>query len=485
MEMKIKEAKVYERKRRFKYGGNAVILTISVVGLFVVAYMALARGHWRIDLTANRSFSLAPQTVQVIEGLEQPVMIRAFFRPGGDLDQIFIRRKVDDVLREYAAKSDQIDYAMIDPDVDLEQTLAFGIQSDGTIVFQSNNRRKDIYQSVLFNYPSLAESSVPLFVGESLFTNALLSIIQGEIKQLCFLSGHGERKVSSDEADGLRKIFDLIKNENYLVETVSLGENTEWDKRCDLLIIAGPRMGFHSVEDQALLRYLGAGKKMILMVDPQSASGLDATLAALGVSFHKGVVFDPERRFILGPHYPTPILGNHPITEKIKEEELKPAFYLARSILIKEGERGDYEAEAILSSSEVAWGETELKVQVKATPDPDVDLEGPLVLGAAITLKSKKADMETAEKVALIFGDSNFITNGLIEIPGNKDLILNGIAWLLGQEGQIAIRPQKPDFRPLIMETQQASLVAVSTQLVYPGLILGFGLVYWWRRKRA
>ncbi len=208
------DAKAIQKRRRLKRGSLAVVVTACAIGLMVLLYVVIAEQGWRIDLTSNRSFSLSGQTVEVIKGLEGPVTIRAFFSPLGDMDQVFIRRKVDDVLQEYAKRSKKIDYKLVDPDVDLQEALAFAVRQKGTIVFQAKNGRKDIYQSVLFNYPSLAENSVPVFVGESLFTNAILNVTHGDPAQVCFLKGHGERQTDSAEADGLLNLYQILEGEN-------------------------------------------------------------------------------------------------------------------------------------------------------------------------------------------------------------------------------------------------------------------------------
>lgn len=480
MEMNRLSSQQCQRRRRLKYGSNALILTVSVIGLLVLGFVAIERTHWRFDFTANRSHTLSLQTQDILKNLSHPVRVRAFFRSGGDVDQVFIRRKVDDILQEYAKLSSKIDYEMLDPDLNVEEAIAYGIHSDGTIVFSAGQRRKDVYQSSLFNYPSLEEGSIPLFVGESLFTNALLSMTQDELRFVCFLSGHGERKADSQEAKGLTRIMSLLRHENYQVETISFGTDTDWDKRCDVLVIAGAKLGFHRREDQAIDDFLAQGGKVVLMVDPQAAIGLTATLSRLGLRFRDAVVFDPDQHFLLGPHYPSPILQEHPMTKRLREQDLRPVLYLARPLEILNRDGSDYQATPLLMTSPVAWGEIDLNSQTKPERNVGRDLEGPLTLGVAV-----ERSAESSDPVALVFGDSNFISNGLIEVPGSSDLFLNGIAWLVGSQDQISIRPQKPDFRPLVVAPGEARLIAYTTQLIYPGLILGLGLGYWWRRKRA
>jgi ABC-type uncharacterized transport system involved in gliding motility auxiliary subunit len=348
-------------------------------------------------------------------------------------------------------------------------------------VFQTGDRRKDVGQSTLFTYPSLNEQAIPQFVGESLFTNAILDLTQGERTYVCLLTGHGERN-RSGESESLSQLVQFLEKANYQVQDISFEADRGWQELCEIMLIAGPRLGLHRGEDEALLQFLNAGKRLILLVDPQSQVGLSQTLTAFGLKFHDSVVFDPSRRFVLGDHYPAPRLLEHAITEPLVQEQVTPIFYLARPLLLREGtaQQGLVSTE-LLSTSPLAWGETNLKAQVEAKPNSDADLLGPLTLAVAVT---RQGESGTTIPLAVVFGDSNFITNNLIEVPGNRELFMNSVAWLAEQQAQLAIRPHETDFRPLLLDPPQARWVSVLTQLVFPGVILGGGLSFWLRRRR-
>lgn len=464
-----------QRTRRLKYGSNALILSVAVLGIFVFLFILVERRAWRFDFTANRSFSLSEQTVEILTQLAQPVQVRAFFRRQGDLDQVYIRRRVDDVLAEYAERSGQVDYKMYDPDIDVEATLEHGIHNDGSIVFLSGERRKDIISTQLFNYPSLEESSLPLFVGESLFTNAILAITSGQERTICFLTGHREHHPHESGPEGMSSLQSALLSENYQVREVAFSENPDWQELCDLLIIAGPQLGLHRQEDQAVLSFLEQGKKLLLMVDPHAELGLQVTLGELRIEALSGVIFDTDRHFLLGPHYPAPLLLDHKITQKISEQDLSPIFYLARPLQLGAIDtEAAYQPSALLETSTQAFSELTLKTDVQPKRDPG-DLTGPLILGATVTRQD--------EPVVVVFGDSDFASNSLIEIPGNRDLFLNSVAWLVGSEEQIAIRPQKTDFRPLILSEAEVQVTSLVVQFVYPGLFLLAGFLIWWRRR--
>src|SRR3989338_8599801 len=108
MEMRI------ETMRRWRHGTTAVLLTLLVVSASVLAFVLLDRRHFRLDLTEHREQSLAPQTKAVLKDLAKELKIMALFRRGDDLDQVYIRRKVDDILREFASRSPKINYQMVD-----------------------------------------------------------------------------------------------------------------------------------------------------------------------------------------------------------------------------------------------------------------------------------------------------------------------------------------------------------------------------------
>ena len=47
------------------------------------------------------------------------------------------------------------------------------------------------------------------------------------------------------------------------------------------------------------------------------------------------------------------------------------------------------------------------------------------------------------KRASSVFGDSDFVTNGYLGIPGNRDLFLNTVNWLAQQENLISIRPRE------------------------------------------
>jgi ABC-type uncharacterized transport system involved in gliding motility auxiliary subunit len=124
------------------------------------------------------------------------------------------------------------------------------------------------------------------------------------------------------------------------------------------------------------------------------------------------------------------------------------------------------------------------------------DKAGPVSLAAAVsapaesgtpaptpTAGAKPEDTPKPETRIVVFGDSDFVANQWLGIPGNRDLFLNSVNWLAQQENMIAIRPRDPEDRRLTLTRDQQSRIFWLTVLIIPGLILLAGVQTWWRRR--
>jgi len=64
--------------RATRYGLNAAILVVLILGVIVLVEAVSFRHSYRIDLTENKRWSLSPQTVKVAGELPVPVKAIAF-----------------------------------------------------------------------------------------------------------------------------------------------------------------------------------------------------------------------------------------------------------------------------------------------------------------------------------------------------------------------------------------------------------------------
>ena len=82
-------------------------------------------------------------------------------------------------------------------------------------------------------------------------------------------------------------------------------------------------------------------------------------------------------------------------------------------------------------------------------------------------------------------GDSDFVTNELIDGFMNRDLFVNSVAWLMGEVEHIAIRPNTSRASRFQLTAEQFSLLQMLSLFVLPEAIAIVGVLAWWSRRRS
>ena len=112
--------------RQARYGTNAIVYTLLTMGVIVAVNYVAAQREWRWDVTEQQMFSLAPQTLQVLEDLNGEVIVTGFFREGEE-------GAAEDLLESYAAESELFSFELVDPDKRPELAQQFDISQFGTL----------------------------------------------------------------------------------------------------------------------------------------------------------------------------------------------------------------------------------------------------------------------------------------------------------------------------------------------------------------
>ena len=85
----------------------------------------------------------------------------------------------------------------------------------------------------------------------------------------------------------------------------------------------------------------------------------------------------------------------------------------------------------------------------------------------------------------VVFGDSDFATNQLIQANSpNQILLSNALNWLVAREALLAIPPRKTEQVRLNLTQDQGYTVYAIALLLLPALAAVAGIVVWSRRRR-
>ena len=437
------------KSRSGRLGANTLILSAAVIAIFAVANFLGFRHHKRIDLTTQKFYSLSDQTKKIVSGLNKDVKMIKFDQADN--------QALKDQMSEYQYLSKRLTFEVVDPQVKPEIARDYQITKMGEFVVASGERTERL------------EST-----GEQDIVNAILKVTRDSLKTVCFVEGHGERATSGNDGEALSSGEGLIKKENYNTKTVTLGTGTQVPADCNVLVVAGPKQPLLQPETAMIGKYLDAGGKALLLIDPDTNPQLDEVLNAWKIEVGTNTVIDVSAAGQMmggGPFAPLVLsYGSHPITRDFGRT--MTIFPLARSV--KAGDSGT----SLLSTSEASWGESELKTGSQPEFTAGKDVKGPVSLGVAAskTIGDKEARM-------VVIGDSDFVTNRVLGFQRNKDLLLNSINWLAQDEDLISIRPKGPMSRRVDLTGSQQNLLRLLIVVLIPLAVMGAGAYIWWKRR--
>jgi ABC-type uncharacterized transport system involved in gliding motility auxiliary subunit len=507
------------RSRAVRYGGGAAVLVLLVLGLAVAVNLLAVRYDKRWDVTASQRFTLSEQTVKVVEGLESDVQIVAFFQKETPEESSF-----KDLVEGYKVRSGHLAVEFHDPLAEPLLAQQYEVTSEwGTVVLNAGTSKQRL------------ESKFD----EEALTNALIRVTAGTEHVVCFSTGHGEADPDDDQGpEGYGAVVLKLEGQNYTVEKVNLLESGGVPDRCEVFVLAGPQVDLLPVEREALARYLVGGGSAMLLLEPLTLAATAADLARYGLVLKDDLVIEDNpdaRRIGLDPTFVVVTkdrIDFHPITEDL--EGL--LFQLARSVSGAEEPAPGLQVQILARTSAASWAETRVDGSTPAQPTEGEDIVGQVPIAAAVEITDPEAvpvaDVDLAPPPALavplaagppapeagtppeamdapegegaeaaadagaeaapaaehgrivVVGDASFASNQLFVQGMNQDLFLNTVAWLVGEEDQVSIRPNEAAKGTLQVSVLQGVLVWALSLLGVPALAVAGALATWFRRRR-
>jgi len=455
------------RGRRVLEGANLVIYTSVVVAIVVVANVFLNRYYTkRWDLTPAKKFSLSPQTLKILKGLDRDVTIFDFDRTGGS-------RSSRDLLENYGAAAKRLTVRYVDPDRDPALSRQFEVRTYGTVIVTSGERH--------FQAQSVDEEGV---------TNALVRLLKGQ-KTAYFIQGHGERDLESGERGGYSQLQKEFENENYQVKTLVLLQSMKIPPDCALLVIAGPRNDYLQQEVDALDGYLIDGGRLLFMADAGTdLPTLSKLLANWNVTLRNDLVIDQNPIAQMAGAEPSmPLIikyGKSPIVQPIARTAT--LFPLTRSFLIGKEYKTGVVDESLCETTDASFGVADFNPKMQSVSfRPDKDYKGPLIVAVSGTLNvqgpTEIGGQKKPEGRFVALGTSSIAVNAYLGFGGNRDLMMNSVNWLAAEEDLISIRPKPPENQRLELNAQQMNRILYLGVFGIPLLIILMGVSVWWGRR--
>ena len=238
--------------RQTRYGTNTGLMLAAFIGIMAMLNVVAAQNRIRWDMTAGGQYTLARQTITVLNELKDPIKVIGFFTANPAL--LGSRDQAQNLLTEYRVQSNLITYEFVDMEEKPGVARQYGVTQAGTMVFAQGDRRKLV-----------------LSVSEQDFTGAILNVTGTAQPVIYFIVGHGEHDLLSEENSGYSFVRDGLIADNYLVFPINLSSMTSIPDDAALLVIAGPKRAFLPPEIAMINEHLDGQREAALPSRPRPA----------------------------------------------------------------------------------------------------------------------------------------------------------------------------------------------------------------------
>ena len=448
MKERLKEMFTTKSFRAGGYSAFAGIILVAIVAVVVVMTDSIPSRYTKLDMTANKLYSLSDESKSLVKSLENDVNIYLIAQSGSE-DTL-----LKNTLEKYEGLSDKIKVTVKDPVLEPNFVSKYTSEqvSLNSIIVECGSKSRYVGYNDLYEqqYSQDYSSQSVSFNGESKITNAIRAVSETEVTKMYIVNGHGETELDSQMAE-------VIKQNNIETEEITLLTAENIPEDASLLLIYQPQSDISADEKKLIDEYVTSGGSLLLYTGytDKSMPELNALMQSYGVEAQKGLVVEGDSgRALRGyNHYIVPSYGTHDITEPLSESGYFVLSPISHAIKETDEDEGT-DVTKLLTTSSKAYLKENIQDGSTIEKSPE-DKTGTYTLGVAIT---KETDGNTGRIVwysgqLMASSQVNQMVSG-----GNQDLLLNSINWMCDRTENITIHAKELDTEYLNVSTKASRL---------------------------
>lgn len=464
---------------KFQLLFEAVILLATLA----LVYVVIQPFQERWDMTREKIYSLPRATTGVLRDLKAQRIDLLLFFPQEDP----ARQGLGVFLKECARYHPDFHYDFYDPVRRPQLARKFNVLAAKTVILRSGDREERLIGPT-----------------EEGFTNAFLRLLHPKDLDICFVTGHGEVELEDEAPGGYLRFRNTLQGYNAKIHGIVLSRDHVPDV-CQVVVVGGPRWDLTPEEFADLDKAFEKGKGILLLIDPMDpGTGIAFMEFAkkYGVVLGQNVIVDKVSRMV-GGDFLMPLvsryLTTHPATKTLKQATFFP---LVRTVQPSTDAVAGLEGVPLAMTSEGSWAETDLPAleNGNAAFDMKTDIAGPLSVAVAIEKQEGGGRMADGEKPdtilhppssirgqgrMILVGDGDFLTNGYLDLSGNKELGLNMVRWLARDDRFMDVKRPELRFKPLLLDVPHRTGLVILLVGVYPLAFFLLGGTYLVIRSRV
>ncbi len=468
---------------------NFLLYLGAILAIVVFANLISRRLFFRWDLTKNKIYTLSESSRNIIGKLDDRLLAKVYFSDDLPGDYANSRRYLQDILEEFRAYSGgrfHFEFYRPEDDEELErEAQRYGIPPMQLQAIENDRMEiKNVWMGLALLYEDQRET-IPVIQS----TAGLEYDLASAIKKLIDTDKRTVAIVRDPAREGKNQNIQELLRQTYNVRTVSLDSQVPLD--IDLLILNGIKDSLSADALYNLDQYVISGRPLLLAQNRVNAdlsrgfgselrSNLFEALEHYGVSVTRNLVADRIcsqvgvetqrgifriRNAVDYPFFPLIQRFNkdHIVVSELEQVRLFFTSEVAASI--DSSRLGTVEFLPLMTTSNYTAVMPGPAYVLRHVDNPTfANLTGPgravagLLQGAAtsfFTAETKPADTpelipSTAGAKIMVVGDGDFLSDDAGAAgPGNLNLVINAVDYLVGDEELIALRGREVTTRPL------------------------------------
>jgi hypothetical protein len=463
---------------------DAVWSGVGLAGAIVLAFAICYVGNERdkkFDLSYFRTAKPGESTRKIVRTLDQPIQVSIFFPPANE-----VREEVGGYFDDLKKESKLLEVQSYDRDVDPQKARELGVSGNGIIVVARGGHREQLSVGL-----ELEAARAQLRNLDRDVQQRFLKVAR-PARNVYFVQGHGERSFDpindTDKRSTLRDLRAVLTEQGYSVRNLGAAEGLaqEVPQDAHVVMLIGPQKPLLPEEAAALLRYFERGGRLFVAVDPESGLELKELFEPLGVKFVPTTLASDlafarktnqqsDRQNIV-----TGTFSSHPsVTTLGRYGGRLPVIFVGAGHFedLKQKPK-DVSSDVTVRAHQSTWSDLNGNFNF----DPPAEQRKAWELAEAITHKGKDKDKKTDEGRAILIGDSDIFSDGVIGAHGNPLFAVDGVKWLVGDESIIGEVTNENDI-PIVHTKKQDQVWFYGSAFLAPAIVLGIGFLVVGRKR--
>lgn len=480
---KIKKSFRSTTSRNGSYSLGLIALVIGIVIVINLIAGQLPENIRNIDISDNKIYEITDTSKKILEKLDEEITFTIY------AEKDSTDERIKSFVKKYAALSSKIKVEWVDPVQHPAELTENNVSSDMILVScEKTGKSKAVaFSSILvtdeYSYYMTGSTSESQFDGEGQLTSAINYVTSDVSKTIYCTTGHGENTFSSS-------VSALLDKNNIISGELNLIMENEIPDDCDLLFMNAPSKDITEDEKTLILSYLSSGGDVFIILgeSEDDTPNLDAVLKEYGMQRTEGYIADMQRCYQGNYYYIFPEISAYGELAEGLESQMV-LLINAHGMTLTDPARDTIATTEFMSTSENAYSVTE-----------DTQEQGSYVLGAVATetisnsSENESEDSDSGDTSEEGMDESRLTvvsTGSLIDSQvtdsfstlENLDLFMNAVTANFEDVDNVAIEPKSLEVTYNSM--QHAGLLSILVIFVIPLIILLFGFVKWWKRRKA